>query len=150
MNFIDEPSWLDDILKAIPELPAKQTLLSGRVKFGTSKPWPYYIEHVLTDIGLPSTALLDYITTRFPSLMPVSLDTLDVPNLNNLFPAEFTQKFFVAPFNASQPFLSVAVVEPDLLKPFYDAYLPWAKTANFSLLQYFAVLPSSFENFTNP
>lgn len=144
-NFQD-PAWLDDALQKIPVLPPKAELIQGRVASGkTVLPWTFYLEEQLIDLGQPN-ALLDYLSSRFPAFPPVSLDVFEPADYSSIFPKELTEKYFVVPFNYAQPFLSVAIVDPELFQHFYQEYVTWAKLNSFSLLQYFIVLPSSFKN----
>jgi len=147
MTFPNEPSWLDEALRSIPELPSKPVLLEERVRFGINLPWSFFLEQKLEELGQPGSVLLEFLTGRFPSLLPVSLESVDSPKFGDKFPKEFVKEYFLAPFNSSPPFLSVAVIEPDLLQSFHVAYVPWGKNNTFSLLQYFLVLPSSFRNY---
>lgn len=147
MTFTNEPSWLDEALHSIPELPSKAVLLQERSNFGVNLPWSFFLEHKLEEVGQSGNVLLDFLTGRFPSLLPVSLESADQPKFGERFPKEFVKEYFLAPFNSSPPFLSVAIIEPDLLQAFHVAYVPWGKANTFCLLQYFLVLPSSFKNY---
>lgn len=142
-----EPAWLDAAIQKLPAMPSKSELERNREQSGKANlPWTFFLEDHLIDMGHPNTLLLDYLSSRFPAFPPVSLDVFEPSDYSNIFPRELTEKYFVVPFNFAPPFLSVAIVDPELFQNFYQEYVSWAKQHTFSLLQYFIVLPSSFSN----
>lgn len=141
------PSWLPDFLEQVPGVGIMEDLTGERTARGLYDPWPCFLEQKLIDSDLPTSRLLDFFMTKYPALTPTSLEAVDKIDHSEVFLKDFIDGFHIVPFNYADPFLSVAVMDPDLLADFYPQYVAWAKGHKFSLLQYFIALPTDLKNF---
>ena len=142
------PTWLSSLVEQLPALGSVEALAAEKEGSDYSgAPWPVFVEQKLMDQNIPATRLMEFFLRKFPALLPASLESAEIANTAEVFNDEFIEKFNVVPFNAAPPFLALAVIDPDMLSEFYPVYVGWAKTNQFSLLQYFITLPSDFRSY---
>lgn len=143
--FANNPPWLQKLVAEQKGVFGDiDRLSSQRSTDGLDQqPWLNHLDASAIGRGFTIEQVVAYAANH-SHLPTVNLTVHKPRNLYGYFPKAFCEQLYAVPFNLHIPFLSVAVLEPELISIIDYNYNEWAKQNFFCIIQYFVTTPASF------